>query len=329
MFMNRRSFLKIGAVGLAGALEAEKEKGTAGRVNEKYAPVEIINHSPGLNPRVFFHCHSFPPNPQKFPSDPETGFFPGSIDHLSAFISHLGFDRATAISPFEVPPGRCTSRIGEGEDGLAWLESEAKGRKEIFLFAALNPQLKNSVERLSKAREKGFTGVKFHPPICRFSIDASRDREFYELLQSCRMPLLIHTGVFSSPEPWPLEEYHPLRIDRMANLFPGIPVILAHGGGRAFCREELAVFQANPNTYLDLTHTLDKKYAWHIPTPDLEAFFDQLGSSRIIYGADYPWFTEDDYRRDLNFLKALGLEEKDFELVLGGTFMQILEKAGR
>ncbi|HUU26253.1 MAG TPA: amidohydrolase family protein [archaeon] len=324
--MDRRDFVKMGVLGLAGA-GAEKEKSSAGpRDMEEEALPENLNHSSGNCPRVLFHCHCFPRNPERFPLDPKTGFFPGSIEHLCTFIARLGFDCATALSPFEVPPGRCTSRIDPDKDGLAWLEEQAAGRRQIMLFASLNPQMKNSPERLVKARQQGFIGVKFHPPICRFSIDPERDQEFYSLLNSYRMPLLIHTGVFSSDFPFPLAEYHPLKIDRLANRFPEIPIIFAHGAGLAFCREVFAVLQANPNTYLDLTHSLDKKYSWYIPLSDMEVFFDHLGPSRVIYGVDYPWFGPDDFSRDLACLEKLGLDNKDLDLVLGGTFMKITGK---
>jgi len=327
--MDRRNFVKMGAIGMVGAMKTKEKSGSYRQDEQKETPEGMRANSSGDYPRVFFHCHCFPPNPERFPLDQSTGFYPGSIEYLCAFISRLGFDYATAISPFEVPPGRCTSRIDKDADGLAWLEEQAGGRDEILLFASLDPGSKKSGERLTYAHERGFAGVKFHPVICRFSIDAERDRQFYQLLADYRMPLLIHTGVFSSGEPWPLAEYHPLRIDRLANLFPDIPIIFAHGGGRAFCREVLGVLQANPNTYLDLTHSLDSKYAWHIPRSDMEAFFDRLGPSRIIYGTDFPWFAADDFSRDLAYLKKMGLNQKDLNLVLGGTFMQIIAKSSK
>jgi len=311
---------------MVGAMETQEKTGLSRRNKQKENPAKILENSSAAHPRILFHCHCFPPNPERFPLDPDTGFYPGSVNHLCAFISSNGFEFATALSPFEVPSGRCTSRVDEGTDGLAWLEQQAGGGDQILLFASLDPQQKKSCERLAAARERGFTGVKFHPPICRFSIDPRRDSEFYQLLDDYRMPLLIHTGVFSYGRPWPLSEYHPLKIDMLANRFPGIPIIFAHGGGRAFCREVLGVLQATPNTYLDLTHSLDRKYDWHIPTADMEAFFDRLGPSRIIYGVDYPWYSAADLARDLAYLKKLGLEDKDLDLVLGGTFKKILEK---
>jgi len=326
--MDRRSFVKMGAAGLVGAMEAEPKPGSTGKDNPGETPQKTKNRPSGRAPKVLFHCHCFPPNEQRFPGDPKTGLFPGSPEHLAAFAQRLGFDYATALSPFEVPEGRCTSRIDPPGDGLAWLEKQASEHRErIMLFASLNPRLPESAERLVKAREKGFRGVKFHPPICRFSIDPGRDRAFYSILNRCRMPLLIHTGVFSSGEPWPLEEYNPLKIDRLANRFPEIPIIVAHGGGRAFCRQMLGFLQSHRNAYLDLTHSLDKKYTWHVPPGDMEAFFHHLGASRIIYGVDYPWYSEDDFNRDLAYLEKLGLGERELALVLGGTFQHILDKA--
>jgi predicted TIM-barrel fold metal-dependent hydrolase len=138
------------------------------------------------------------------------------------------------------------------------------------------------------------------------------------------MPLLIHTGVIPHYQPWPISEHHPFRIDALANKYPGIPIILAHGGGRPFCREVLAVMQSNENTYLDLTHVLDKKYAWHIPLDDLQAFFDQIGPERIIYGTDYPWYRADDLARDLTLLKNLGVDRGALDMLMGGTFLKLL-----
>lgn len=328
--MDRRNFVKVGAAGLVGAMEADPKYGATGKNKPEKAPLPIQNQPSGKLPRVLFHCHCFPPNAKKFPRDPDTGLFPGSPEHLSIFMDRLGFDYATALSPFEVPELRCTSRIDPPGDGLAWLEEQAREHRErILLFASLNPQSPESPDRLIKARGRGFRGVKFHPVICRFSIDAERDSEFYSILNKYRMPLLIHTGVFSSGEPWPLEEYHPLRIDRLANRFPEIPIIVAHGGGRAFCREVLGLLQSHRNTYLDLTHSLDEKYGWHIPLDDMEAFFHRLGPSRIIYGVDYPWFSENDFIRDLAYLEKLGLGERELGLVLGGTFLRVLENAAK
>lgn len=310
---------------MVGAMEANGQPPSPQRARPEDAAGKTGGSLPAACPRVLFHCHCFPANPERFPLDPDTRLYPGSVEYLQAFALRLGFDYATALSPFEVPPGRCTSRIDPGEDSLEWLAEQARGRDKILLFASLDPGAAESCARLESAVRRGFTGVKFHPPICRFSIDPERDREFYQLLSNWRLPLLIHTGVFSSPEPWPLEEYHPLRIDRLAGLFPEIPVIFAHGGGRAFCREVLGVLQNNPNTYLDLTHSLDARYAWHVPLPDMEAFFDRAGPARIIYGTDHPWFAAEDFSRDLAYLQKLGLGREDLDLVLGGTFLRILE----
>jgi len=328
--MDRRNFVKIGAAGLVGAMEAERKPGAAGKNNPDTDSQPLQKRPSGSPPRVLFHCHCFPPNEQKFPRDPDTGLFPGSPEHLAVFSKRLGFDYATALSPFEVPEGRCTSRIAPPGDGLAWLEKHSREHRErTMLFASLNPRSPESPERLAQARERGFKGVKFHPVICRFPIDAGQDREFYGLLNMYRMPLLIHTGVFSGGEPWPLEEYSPMRIDRLANRFPQIPIIVAHGGGRAFCREMLGFLQSHRNAYLDLTHSLDEKYTWHIPADDMEAFFHHLGPSRIIYGVDYPWFSEEDFKRDLAYLEKLGLDERELARVLGGNFLSILDSAAK
>ncbi len=295
-----------------------------------------MNESPALprtnlagyasaHPKILFHCHVFPPA-GRFTPDPATGLMPGTAPHLAALAKSLGFEKATAISPSEVPAGRGTARIDEDADGLAWLAGEAERQPEILLFANIDPSRSDSPARIEKAFQSGFAGVKFHPFIGQFSIDAARDAEFYAVLNARRLPLLVHVGVVPHCQPWPIRHHHPFLLDDVAYDFPDIPIILAHGGGRPFCREVLAVMQSNPNTYLDLTHTLDRRYAWHLPADDLAAFFDQIGPARIIYGTDYPWYKPDDLARDLGTLAALGVDKAGMDLLMGGTFASILAK---
>jgi hypothetical protein len=194
----------------------------------------------------------------------------------------------------------------------------------VLRFASLNPEDAAAPGRLRQALQGGFAGAKLHPVICRFSLEPRRDAAFYSIANELRAPVILHTGVMPGCARWPMKLHGPERIDELAGAFPDMPLILAHGGGRPFCREMLAVMQANPNTYLDLTHTLDTRYAWHIPADDLEAFFTQAGPSRIIYGTDYPWFAREDFERDMNVLRTMGLRETDIEMLLGGTLDRIL-----
>ncbi len=281
------------------------------------------------HPKVFFHCHAFPPDYRRFAPDGVTGLMPGTVAHLSALARDLGFERVTAISPCEVPEGRATARIDEGKDGLKWLAEESVAHPEVLSFANLDPSRKDSAARLEKAYRDGFAGVKLHPVIGRFSIDVERDEDFYSLVNAFRLPLVVHLGVLPGRQPWPIRFHHPLLLDDLASRFPEMPLIMAHGGGRAFCRDVLAVMQSNPNTYLDLTHTLDKRYAWHLPADDLAAFFDQVGPSRIIYGTDYPWYGPADLSRDLSALRRLGIDKAGMDLIMGGTFAALSAESRR
>ena len=153
--MDRRKFVKVGAVGLVGAVKARAESsGETRQGKQEEHPSGILERFDKDAARVLFHCHCFPPNPERFPLDPETGMYPGSPKFLSDFASRHGFDYATAFSPFEVPVGRCTSRIDPEKDGLAWLQDQAEGLENILLFASLNPESPDSGDRLAKARHR-------------------------------------------------------------------------------------------------------------------------------------------------------------------------------
>lgn len=313
--MDRRTFVKGGAMALAAPLKDSKGE------SPELSVLPVRGES--SPPRVLFHCHCFPANPDRFPSDPDSGEFPGSPVHLAAFALEQGFDLAVALSPFEAPEGRCTARIDEGRDGPGWLLDKAADFPALKLFASLDPSRRDSPARLAEAARKGFSGIKLHPPICRFEIDPSAHAEFYRLAADLGLPVLIHTGVFGSGEPWPLEAYSPERIDRLACAHPDLSLILAHGGGAALCRQVLALVQSRPNVYLDLTHTLQDKYAWYIPDSDFELILKHAGARKLIYGADYPWYGAADLGRDMSRLRSLGLGESELELALGSNYLRL------
>jgi len=315
--MQRRDFLAGSTLGLAAGTLAAAEVAR---------PQNLRAQGPAGGRRVMFHCHTFPAQGTSFAAGSDAGPLPGSPEHLAAFSRELGFDRAVALSPFEVPLGRCTSRVDEGTDGAAWLSERAEAFGErLIRFASLDPTRPESASRLEKLAGRGFAGVKFHPVICRFSLDADRDEHFYGTLERLGLPLLIHTGVFSGYGQWPLESYHPLLIDRIAGKYPKIPIIMAHCGGAAFCRDVLAVVQSHDRAYFDLTHTLDPKYAWYIPRADYEFIFERVGTGRVLYGVDYPWYSREDCERDLKTLDSLGIRGRDLDRLLGENFLGLTE----
>ncbi|HLA38374.1 MAG TPA: twin-arginine translocation signal domain-containing protein, partial [Candidatus Glassbacteria bacterium] len=126
--MQRRDFLAGSALGVAAGVVAA----------EAARPKDSLVQPAEAGRRVLFHCHTFPPNEKRFPRDAATGLFPGSPEHLAGFCRKLGFTGAMAISPFEVPAGRCTARVEEGTDGPAWLaERAAPLAGRLLLFAGL------------------------------------------------------------------------------------------------------------------------------------------------------------------------------------------------
>jgi hypothetical protein len=128
-------------------------------------PSNNLTEYRGCSPKILFHCHVFPADPVKFPPDPATGFSPGSVEHLRALARQLGFDRVTAISPSEVPPGRATARIDERKDGLAWLAEKAKLGADVMLFATLNPEDKRLLWRPQRPANAASHSHRGHPPL--------------------------------------------------------------------------------------------------------------------------------------------------------------------
>jgi predicted TIM-barrel fold metal-dependent hydrolase len=100
-------------------------------------------------------------------------------------------------------------------------------------------------------------------------------RSALELADARGLSVLLHTwggSGFNGHE----------EVRAVAGKYPGAKLIMGHSLHGDWDRA-IAIARQFPNTYLELTAVLDEQGA-------LEKFVDNLGSERILFGTDFPWF---------------------------------------
>ena len=140
------------------------------------------------------------------------------------------------------------------------------------------------------------------------------------------MPILIHTGVHG----WNLESYLPLLIDKVAQAFPKLHIIIEHLGGEAFFNQALAVLQNNSNTYAGITTTLlrilhGKWNPWYQGTERIKIVIRRIGEERVIYGTDFPYNDVMITQKEIEIIKNLELNDRVKNKILGKNLEKLLK----
>ena len=115
----------------------------------------------------------------------------------------------------------------------------------------------DGADKVDELASRGFKGLKFHIPRKRYD-----DEEYfpvYERAQALGLPCLFHTGVVWLPTPRPEERISsfnmdPIHIEGIAQLFPDLPLIIAHLGVQSHLTA-LTLVRILPNIYADMSGT--------------------------------------------------------------------------
>jgi uncharacterized protein len=187
----------------------------------------------------------------------------------------------------------------------------AHNPERFRIVANVNPHLHHPVEvELLRQLDLGAVALKVHPVHGNF---APNDRELYPAYALCQergVPVITHTGPSSFPGA-SARMGDPLLMDDVLRDFPGLTVVLAHGGrGWSY---QVAGFMAlaRPNVWLDIAGLPPRKLPEYYSDFDLERI-----ASKWIFGTDWPGIPG--VARNLTAVRGLGLTPATVAGVLGG-----------
>jgi predicted TIM-barrel fold metal-dependent hydrolase len=228
------------------------------------------------------------------------------LDHLDA----VGVERACLIN--YVAP----EVMGFTEDANRFVgEFASQDRKRLIPFGSVHPKRtkdpRRDVERLASKWEMG--GMKIHPPHQLFAANAYVDgklpalRTIYETAERLRMPVMIHTG--TSIFPGARSKYgDPMAIDDVAQDFPDLRILMAHGGRPLWCDTAFYLLRRHANVVLDISS---------IPPRRLLEWFPRLEeiSDKVVFGSDWPGPGIPGIREEIEGVRALPLKAATLERI--------------
>ena len=236
------------------------------------------------------------------------------MDDPRAFLHHLdavGVDRACLIN--YVAP----DVMGFKEEVNSFVSTFSKeDRKRLIPFGSVHPKRtknpKRDVERLASKFEMG--GMKIHPPHQLFAANAYVDgklpalKTIYRTAEQIGMPVTIHTG--TSVFPGARSKYgNPMALDDVAQDFPDLTILMAHGGRPLWCDTAFYLLRRHPNVHLDISS---------IPPKRLLEWFPRLEeiASKVLFGSDWPAPGIPGIREEIDGLRALPLSESTKDRIL-------------
>lgn len=197
-------------------------------------------------------------------------------DRLIELLAEEGVD--TALLLCEYSPK--VTGVQPIEDLLPLTKSEPALLRPI---ANLNPHLHHPVpDELERQLDFGAVALKIHPVHGGFPANERALYPAYEICRARGIPLVVHCG--SSSFPGSSNAYaDPVLLDDVLRDFPGMNVVLAHGG-RGWWHDAAAFLAlSNSNVWIELSglppRRLPDYYARHN--------FARL-ARRFIFGTDWP-----------------------------------------
>jgi predicted TIM-barrel fold metal-dependent hydrolase len=214
-------------------------------------------------------------------------------------------------------------------------ESEAGGElssiDSILKITAKQPRLKAVVDcsyktldiqqtnRIINLLEKEqAVAVKFYLGYEAYYPNNEKLYPIYEYCQKNGKPVIFHTGILETGLKGLLKYSHPLNVDEVANIFPGMKIVMAHMGN-PWLLDCAAVLAKNKNVYADMSGFFEENTP--IDHDDITIFKERLldaelflgNYEKFLFGTDWPLYNQKEY---LEAIEAIDLDPREKDLVL-------------
>ncbi|MGI8531225.1 MAG: amidohydrolase family protein [Geodermatophilaceae bacterium] len=186
----------------------------------------------------------------------------------------------------------------------------------IHLIANLNPHLHFPiVEELERQLDLGAIALKVHPVHGGFAVNDRALYAAYELCRSAGRPVVVHCGTSSFPGSMNALA-DPVLLDDVLRDFPGLDVVLAHGGRGWWYDAAAFLALSNPNVWIELSG---------LPPARLPQYYARSNFTRLcrrfIFGTDWPGVPS--IAGNARAVAALCPDDETVDLVLSGNALRI------
>ena len=224
------------------------------------------------------HAHIFPDRLAPRASGSIGGFYGMGMAHDGSVAGLIKSGNSTGDSWTYVVDSSATKpeQVQTINDFIA---EQASLHDEFIGFGTIHPDFPDIPGEIDRLGGIGLRGLKLHPDLQNYPMDAERAFPIYEAAEG-RIPILMHMGDavrdYSSPK----------RLLRVLERFPRLVVIAAHLGGYRDWNE--ATVLAGSPVYLDTSSVL-----FELPPATALSIMRNHGMDRILFGTDYPMWDHD------------------------------------
>ena len=230
-------------------------------------------------------------------------------DKMEGYLGRNGVYRAVLLA--ECGPG--TNYTIDSEV----IANFSKG-KDIFIpFGNINPNYHDPKEEFWKSIKLGVKGFKFYPADHGFNALREDMLYVYKMCELMGLPILFHTGLTAQKDT-EQKFINPLDFKPLAENYPNLVLILAHGGKPYWYDEASLLALTFPNVYID-TALLDPL--------SLEKDFSDLErlKNKVVFGSDWP--VVGSYSALLEKYKQANISEDILYAIFYGNAERILKEA--
>jgi predicted TIM-barrel fold metal-dependent hydrolase len=186
----------------------------------------------------------------------------------------------------------------------------------IRLVANVNPHLHFPLcDELERQLRLGAVALKLHPVHAGFGVN---DRELYRVYEVCvarSVPVIVHCG--TSVFPGARNAFaDPVLLDDVLRDFPGLTVVLAHGGRGWWYDAAAFLALSRPNVWIELAGLPPRRLPEYYARHD----FARL-CRRFVFATDWP--AVPGIARNARAVAALCPDDETRALVLGGNAARI------
>jgi uncharacterized protein len=238
------------------------------------------------------------------------------------FLDEIGVERAAIIN--HVGP----DFFGFPAEVNDWAASYCSAdTRRLIAFGSVHPGfVEDAAREVDRLAKLGIRGLKLHPAHQIIAPNAYRDGMerlgvIYERAQAHGMAVMIHTGTSVLPGARNLYA-QPMLADDVAVDFPGLTIILAHGGRPLWMNEAFFLVRRHRNVYIDVSS---------IPPQNLLEYFPRLEeiADKALFGSDWPGPGVPGIAANIRRFEALPLSAEAKRKILYDNAARLFSPLGR
>jgi len=228
-------------------------------------------------------------------------------EKFSLYLKEAGIGKAVILP--EISP--ITTGVVPNEYVLEFCQ----GNDTFVPFCTINPSLVGDPgKEFKRYIRMGARGLKLYPSYNYFYPNARELYPIYEVAAESGLPVLVHTGssVFQGSK---IKYAEPIHLDEVAADFPGLTLVMAHGGRGFWYDQAFFLSRIHPNLYLEISGLPPKNLLTYFP--EMERNIDKM-----VYGSDWPGIKT--IGVNIDSIRQLPLSAESLEKLLYANAARIL-----